>query len=243
MNKFVLTPLSKFVSKENRYKFVHRGFDCIHYILCTIIGVLSFLQRPYRACAFYFGDCRKFNVSTGDFVCSIFQKIYFYVFIGYYLSDVFWIRTTKDIPILCFHHTITLTMLITSILSARPVAGISIMVLHDIVDMFLYSGKIAGYLKIKPLSDTLLVLFATTFVYFRLFNLAIIIYVCTTDKSEQKHGKIPYTLGRVFLYFLYVCHLIWGSQIARAVKKIIFQGDVIHDTRSGDANKSSKKSE
>ena len=44
MNKFVLTPLSKFVSKENRYKFIHRGFDCIHYVTCAIIGVLSFLQ-------------------------------------------------------------------------------------------------------------------------------------------------------------------------------------------------------
>ena len=243
MNKFVLTPLSKFVSKENRYKFIHRGFDCIHYVTCAIIGVLSFLQRPYRVCAFYFGDCRKYNLCTGDFICSVFQKIYFYVFIGYYLSDVFWIHTTKDIPILCFHHTITLTMMITCILTARPVAGISIMVLHDIVDMFLYSGKIAGYLKIKPLSDTPLVIFATTFVYFRLFNLAIIIYTCATDKSEQYHNKVAYTLGRTFLCFLYCCHLIWGSQIARAVKKIIFQGDVIHDTRSGEAKIQSKKME
>ncbi|KAH0789878.1 longevity assurance protein [Histomonas meleagridis] len=239
MNKFVMTPLSKFVPEKSRFKFIHRGFDCIHYVLCGMIGILAFLQRPYAHCAFYFADCREYNVCTGEFVCSIFQKIYFYIFISYYISDIFWIRTTKDIPIMCIHHTVTLSMMLICIITARPAAGISIMVLHDIVDIFLYIGKIATYLGIKKISDSSLFVFAVTFFYLRLFNLATIIYTVITDKSEQPHHKTLYTVGRGLLCLLYCCHLVWGSQIVKAIQRIL-KGDRIHDTRSDDGVKAIK---
>ena len=239
MNKKILTPLSKFVAEKNRQKFIHRGFDCIHYVLCGLIGTLSFLQRPYGHCAFYFADCQKYNICTGEFVCSLFQKIYVYFFAAYYISDIFWIRTTKDIPIMCIHHTITLSMTLICILAARPAAGIATMVLHDIVDIFLYIGKIATYFGIKKISDVSLVIFAIAFFYLRLFNLLTIIYNVIADKTEQPHHRILYIIGRSMLVLLYGCHLVWGSQIIKAAIKV-FKGDKIHDTRSEDGVKAVK---
>ena len=236
INETLLKPLSNFVTEKNRYKFVHRGFDCFHYIICSIIGIIAFSQRRYGHCPFYFLNCENYIQCTGVFMCTVLEKIYFFIFASYYISDVLWIKTTKDIPILIFHHSVTIGMIVLSVIVARPIIGMSIMLLHDIVDLFLYTGKITSYLEIKKLSNFSFITFAALFFYLRLFGCASIIYIiCFKDKTEQPHHYWGYVIARTLFCFLYCCHLLWGIQIVKAILKI-FKGDKIHDTRSDQAD-------
>lgn len=236
VSNLFLKPLSILVSEKHRYKFVHRGFDAIHYLTASIIGLLAFSQRPYGHCPFYFLNCRPYIGCTGEnVVCSVFEKIYYYVFSAYYFSDVLWIKTNKTYVIFTFHHIMTLGMLYVCILSARHVVGMSIMLLHDCVDVFLYVGKITSYLEIKKISDISFLIFAVSFLYLRLFGCLGIIYIIVTDEKPQPHHYWAYFIGRTFFCGLYCCHIIWGSQIIKALIKI-FQGDKIHDTRSDPAD-------
>ena len=234
ITKFFLTPLSNFVNKDIRYKFIHRGFDCIHYIMSSIIGTLAMASRPYAHCPFYFVDCAEYIGCTGPAaVCSVFEKIYYFTFTSYYLSDILWLRTSPNgIKVLIFHHIMTCGMVYACGVVARPVIGFSIMLLHDWVDIFLYSGKITNYLGLKKASDVLMVIFAITFFYLRLFGCATILKIIFTEKLDQPHHYWTYLIARIFLGGLYLCHITWGLQILNALKKIFFKGDSIHDTRS-----------
>lgn len=242
LSNFFLKPLSLLLAEKLRYKLIHRGFDMIHYIMSTILGTLAFSTRPYFHCPFYFLDCAKHITCTGPtVVCSVLEKIYFFFFASYYLSDVFWIGTTKDIPMLIAHHTVTITMITACALVARPVVGFSIMVLHDWSDIFLYSGKITNYLGWKKFSDLLMVCFAVSFLYLRLFGcLTILITIFTKELDQPHHAKL-YFISRCAFGGLYICHCIWGYQILRALKRIFFNSEQIRDTRSDKADSKEKK--
>lgn len=233
LSQFFLKPLSLLINEKLRYKFIHRGFDLVHYVCSTILGTLAFSQRPYFHCPFYFLDCGKYIACTGPkVVCSHLEKIYFFFFASYYLSDVFWISTTKDIKMLIAHHFVTITMITGCALVARPVGGLSIMLLHDWVDIFLYSGKVMNYIGLKLISDILMLCFAASFIYLRLFGcLTILITICTQQLEQPHHAKL-YFIARCAFGGLYVCHCIWGYQIFCALKRIFFNKDSIHDTRS-----------
>lgn len=235
VSNFFIKKYLYLVDEKNKNKFLHRGFDSIHYILSTIIGTLAFLQRPYAHCPFYYLDCGKFSECTGDFlICSTFEKIYFIFFASYYMSDVFWIKTENEIIILIFHHFVTIGMIICCVIVARPVAGLSIMLLHDWGDIFLYSGKIANYLKLKKTANVLLILFALSFFYFRIFGCAAMIKVLFTEKLEQPHHFKLYLFGRILFCGLYCCHIFWGYEIVHSLIKILKGKETIRDTRSED---------
>jgi len=234
VSNYILKPISKQLPEKTREKFIHRGFDCIHYITSTTIGTLAFLQRPYAHCPFYFCDCREFIGYTGPAaICSVFEKVYYFYFGAYYISDAFWISTTKDIKMLIVHHFLTGGMIVTLALVSRPVVTLSISLLHDWVDVFLYSGKIATYFQKQRLADFLLVLFALSFFYLRLFNCAAILFVGCTGEHPQPTHYYTYIISRVLFGFLYCCHLIWGYQIIKALQKVLL-GAKVHDTRSDD---------
>ena len=243
MNKFILKPLSKHVAEKSREKFINRGFDAFHYIISSILGTLAFSQRPYFHCPFYFCDCREYIGYTGpEAICSIFEKIYYFYFSSYYISDALWVHTTKDIYMLIVHHILTFGMIITLALVSRPVVTLAIPILHDWVDVFLYWGKIFSYLQWKKLADIFLIIFGISFYYLRLFNCAAILYVgCTGDHPQPTHYW-TYIISRSLFAFLYICHIIWGYQIFYAAKRLLSNNnEKIHDTRSDRDSDEQKK--
>lgn len=227
-----LKPLSVFVAEKQRNKFIYRGFDAIHYITSTIIGLFAFSQRPYAHCPFYILDCVQYIGCNGEtVVCSMFEKVYYYYFTAYYLSDIVYINTNKEKGILVFHHSVTLTLMYLSVIATRHVFMFCTMVLHDLVDVFLYIGKVASYLEIKKLSDIFLCIFAVSFFYLRIFVLGSFIYIYFTEPITQTHHHLVYTIGKILFCGLYCCHIIWGSIIIKAIIKLT-KGGTICDTRS-----------
>jgi hypothetical protein len=234
INRLILRPLSVFANKNKREKFVNRGFDLIHYWISTILGTLAFSQRPYFHCPFYMLDCAEYVRQTGEFfTCSVLEKIYYIYFASYYFSDIFWVHTSGDTKILIFHHICTIILIATCVIVARPVFGLSIMLLHDYGDAFLYLGKVATYIGKKTLADISLVIFAILFFWLRLFGCASIIYIIVKINKiyPQTHHVGLYYFADITFCFLYCCHIVWGIDIIRAVIKV-FKGSNVHDTRS-----------
>jgi len=175
---------------------------------------------------------------TGEyFISSLLEKIYFINFASYYVSDFFWIRTTSDIKMLVFHHTITLFLIFSCAVVARPVLGMSIMVLHDWGDAFLYMGKIATYLQKQKWADFSFYTFAILFFYFRIFGLATVIWAMFKEPNNQTHHVKLYRAAETAVGFLYCCHIIWAYQILRVVYKILNKTSNPHDSRSDEGEK------
>lgn len=238
VTSFILKKLSNYVPEKNRHKFIHRGFDCSHYIISSIIGTLAFLQRPYFHCPFYYLDCGKYSECTGEkLICSNLEKIYFILFASYYISDILYIKTNNQIGIMIFHHFVTIGMIFCCVIVARPVLGLSVMLLHDCGDSFLYLGKVTNYLGLKSQADFLMVSFAISFFYLRIFGCATIIKLIFTEQLEQPHHKGLYLFARILFCGLYCCHIVWGYEIISSVIKILHGKEIIRDTRSNDGDK------
>lgn len=232
ISNFLIKPFSLLVAEKQRSKFVHRGFDAIHYITSTILGLLAMSQRPYAHCLFYYLDCGKFLGCSGtELICSVLEKVYYFYFTSYYISDLLWLKTNKEVFILLFHHTMTLSLLCLTITSFSSVVSMPLMLLHDCGDFFLYIGKVTSYLGIKKVSDAAFVLFAISFFYFRWFVCASLGYTIIHEDVRPKTNVTPYLFGKWIFCGLFSCHVIWGYTIIKALIKI-FKGEPIRDTRS-----------
>lgn len=237
INRLILTPLSAFVPVEKqKIKFVHRGFDFLHYFISTVLGTLAFMTRPYAHCWAYILDCKEYLGQTGNvFTCSVLEKIYYVYFTSYYVSDVLWIKTTNDVKMLIFHHFFTLSLIFSCVIVARPVYGLSLMLLHDYGDTFLYFGKVCIYFGKKSIADVSLFIFAALFFWLRIFGVASIIYTLYAYDKINVQTKLPYLYYYAcsMLCFLYCLHLIWGFDILRALFKVLITKSTNpHDTRS-----------
>lgn len=102
---------------------------------------------------------------------SIGEKIYYMLFTAYYFVDIFFLWTNNhDHLILCVHHATTLSLIFISGYIRTTVIGICVMLLHDIVDVPLYLGKVCTYLNIKHMQDIALLTFAILCAWFRMIN-------------------------------------------------------------------------
>lgn len=220
--------------KVSDTKFIHRTFDCIHYVITGIIGVAALSQRPYGKCAVWAKECHEALGQNPDgFICTVFEKIYYIQFTAYYITDLLFIWTVREPVMFTIHHLVSIGMIFACVVLKSPVVGPSIMVLHDVVDIPLYVGKIFLYLGFDLLKDVSLVIFAIGCTWFRIVNYPIIIYHCLVRAFGQPEHPVLYRSTCVLLCILYCLHLIWEYKIGTNVYGII-KGQPIHDNRSDD---------
>jgi hypothetical protein len=247
LTKYLLTPLSAFVKHQDkekqrreRYRFVHRGFDLIHYATAATVGALCACFLPYGRCPFYFRGCEVYSFQTKPcFVCSRLEKVYYCLFVSYYLSDVPFVGTVTDTRLQLFHHLVALSLEVLAVLSGRPVITLSCNLLHDSVDIFLYLGKILNYLRFKFVADLVLLTFAGSYLWFRLINFGMVIYAFWfLDVGPQEGHVRAYQACKVLVFGLLFCHIIWFSQVAKAFVNTVTSGrKEIRDTRSDEGAK------
>ncbi|KAK8847143.1 sphingosine N-acyltransferase lag1 [Tritrichomonas musculus] len=238
----ILTPISKritFKSEFVRFKFIHRGFDFIHFSFSTITGFLALMSRPYYHCFYYTFNCGKEFVQqaepTDRVILSRFEKFYYMIFTAYYIVDVFFIWTnTTDRRILMLHHFISVTLILNSIYIRTQVIGVCVLLLHDVVDAPLYLGKVCTYLQFKKMQDIALLVFAAACTWFRIICLpGVIVYAFITVFKHNPDHYPFYCLEAGILLILLYCHLYWFKRIVMAAINIFTQGaDAICDNRS-----------
>jgi hypothetical protein len=247
LSKILLQPLSTLVvnsdpkkQAQQRSKFVHRGFDLIHYLVIVFLGTLAAYFAPYGRCPFYFPGCASYSAPTRPgFICSRLEKVYHILFTAYYVADIPFLWTTTDVGLMSFHHAICLGLEFLTMLSGRTVILFSCNLLHDCVDVFLYAGKILTYLRFKKAADISLVIFAIAYLYLRLINYGIIIYsIWRLDVGEQIDYVGPYTVCKFLVFGLLICHFIWYAQVLKVVFDALSRGrKEIRDLRSDEGEK------
>ena len=241
----VIGQLAKHINFKNekiRFKFTHRGYDCIHYWFSTITGFLAILQRPYYHCFYWTFNCGEEFLQqvepTDRIIMSGFEKFYYMIFTAYYMVDFFFIWTNSaDKKLLVVHHFTTISLILISIYIRTGVIGVNVMLLHDIVDAPLYLGKVCTYLEWKTMQDVSLLVFAATCTWFRMICLPGVIVngVLNISKRKPDHYGFYLTEGAILLVLMY-CHIYWFKRIVMSAINIFTKGkDAICDNRSDDA--------
>ena len=216
---------------KSPFKFMNRSFDLIHYICSSILGFCAISSRPYSKCVYWCNECaEQFLPQETGFNVTLLEKVYFLFFMSYYIVDAFYINTASEFVIMVVHHITTLSLIALSVIQNLPVMCIAIMLLHDVVDLPLYTGKICLYLGFNNAKDIALVAFATLCFYFRDFNFPKITYLGIKNGIEMGADKLYFaTMG--LLIVLCCCHFVWSMKIVKAIIGI-FKGSGIKDTRS-----------
>ena len=127
-----------------------------------------------------------------------------------------------------------------SVFGNVQVIGLCVMLLHDIVDVPLYIGKVATYLGYTQTKDVSLLTMGVLYTWLRMGNYPCIIY--HSWKNALTHGiqirpKIYYTEA-VLLLVLMFCHCYWYSKIVKGAIKMFKEGrKAIVDNRSEENEK------
>lgn len=241
----VIGQIAKLINFKNdfvRFKFTHRGYDCIHYWFSTILGFVAILKRPYYHCFYFTFNCGDEFLQqvepTDRVIMSGFEKLYYMIFTAYYTVDFFFIWTNSaDKKLLFVHHITSISLILISIYIRTQVIGVNVMLLHDIVDAPLYLGKVCTYLELKNMQDIALLVFAAACTWFRMICLPGVIVngVINISKRRPDHFYFYCTEGCILLVLMY-CHIYWFKRILMAAINIFTKGkDAICDNRSDDA--------
>ncbi|OHS94233.1 longevity assurance protein [Tritrichomonas foetus] len=234
MSNLILKKIATFIKVKFPAKFIHRSFDLIHYTSSALLGLYALSSRPYGHCAIWARDCVEDIKPMEECYMSEIEKVYFMIFAAYYVVDVLFIYTSNDKVALILHHMSTLSMIFLCIYLKVQILGMIIMLLHDVVDVPLYLGKILTYLGYETGKDLSLVTFAILCTWFRMVNYPTVIFDAYLNGVNcQMPHKNVYWFTWSLLLCLMGLHIYWFMKILKAVVGIIRSGkEAICDNRS-----------
>jgi len=134
------------------------------------------------------------------------------------------------------HHISTLIMLLASFVKPNNWAGgIVVMAIHEPCDILLAISKQFYYRSSnKLLVNLVFLLFAVSWVYFRLFNLGFMLVEIWHNSTMWQHLHMLYCSS--FLYLLWCMHLVWFGKILRVLTRGL-RGESLPDCRHDGFNK------
>jgi hypothetical protein len=168
--------------------------------------------------------------------------LYYQIELGCYFHQLLWTdRNHSDSLEMMIHHIVTISLIVISYLTNFFRVGTTILLIHDISDVFLESAKVFHYSSkpqshqwLKNVVDVIFGIFAVTFFVTRL-----VIYPGFVLRSVFTDGYNTFGLGwwgayvySVLLLALQCLHVFWFYLIARMIYKLIFDslgGDVRSD--------------
>jgi hypothetical protein len=167
-------------------------------------------------------------------MCTSIEKAYYMVFTAYYIVDLAFLHTVpNDWKALACHHATTLLMILFAVLLRVPVIGLVVMLLHDLVDVPLYFGKVAGYVGWAHVKDLGLLTFALFCTWFRMVNYPLLVALMWRNLPTITHLKGLYVFTAMLLLVLYGLHMYWYRNIVKAVVGLVHEGEsAIRDGRS-----------
>ncbi|CAD5121665.1 DgyrCDS10153 [Dimorphilus gyrociliatus] len=163
---------------------------------------------------------------------------YYQIEMAFYWSlliSVFMDTKRKDFAINLCHHFATLSLMIFSFIPNFIRMGSLVLCVHDAVDGWLESAKLAKYLKFSKLTDVLFIIFASVWVITRLCIFPFYLIRSTLFESEAvMQGKyVPaHVLFNILLITLLILHIYWFYLICRMLHKYLISGEIEKDIRS-----------
>ncbi|KAL0485108.1 hypothetical protein AKO1_011850 [Acrasis kona] len=182
LEAFIFKPIGQKygVESDKQQRFRENAWFSVYYICMSIFGVFVLWNAEwlwdYRHIVYNYPQEHQRDFERGDLSCL---RIYYLVACGFYTQALFGLlfidERMKDFAEMIAHHFITITLIVFSISTTFHRWGSIIILLHDVVDVFLYSAKCAHELKIQSVANGSFFIFTVSFFVLRLVCLPFLV--------------------------------------------------------------------
>jgi hypothetical protein len=169
--------------------------------------------------------------------------------LAFWVSCLFFLAVEtvrKDVVEMFVHHCSTVGLIALSYMYSYHRIGLTVMLIHDIGDIFLYSAKFFNYLRFKNLTNVLFVLFVVVFFIFRLVIFPQVIRVAWGPLTGFIENVTPDQFKGIYvlpslLSVLQALHVMWFVLILRMLFRMLkaenkqVEGDIRSD-EEGDSS-------
>lgn len=224
-------------------KFCEALWRFVFYALYCVIGYfVLFHDGP----APWVLDTRELWTDWFEFKMTKGMLFYYHVELGCYMHQLVWTEVSRsDAVEMILHHVITIFLLLFSLLAGFTRIGTSILLCHDIADIFLEMGKCINYVGQNNkkatwairLCDGFFVCFVLSFAYTRLYIFPFQLIRSVWADSIEIYGSTwnpAWTIFTGLLCGLQCLHIFWFALILRMVVRLFAAGKVSKDVRSDD---------
>ncbi|KAF0984177.1 hypothetical protein FDP41_007354 [Naegleria fowleri] len=149
----------------------------MYYTASALFGIFVLMDAPW------FWDLSHLVLGypeeqTGYEIAS-FARLYLLLGAAFYLQALFSVlfidEKMKDFAEMLVHHIVTIVLIVWCVISYYHRIGTLVLLLHDVVDVFLYIAKTLNYLKFERTCETVFVGFVLSFFVLRLVYLPYLI--------------------------------------------------------------------
>ncbi|CEO99537.1 hypothetical protein PBRA_007270 [Plasmodiophora brassicae] len=212
-------------------KFTESAFKCTAYIVLSAQGLtIQFREKWLLDTSEYWRGWPQVLVPG--------MRLYYITELSLYLHLLiaqFFDTRRKDFVEMFIHHIVTIPLIVASYCVNFERIGGTIMIVHDLSDVFLEAAKLANYANARMLCDSLFVAFAIVFFCTRLVILPWkIMYTIMIESLDYVISPIGWPFHSGFMAVLIVLHVFWFQIILRMVFKFLRAGSVEGDDRSDD---------
>lgn len=167
---------------------------------------------------------------------------YYQIELGSYIHQAMWTEVTRsDAAEMLLHHFTTILLILMSYLTNFTRIGSSILLVHDLADIFLESGKCFVYISkakgnkwITVVCDSLFAIFALSFFVTRLVIYPRFLVYSLVYEAPAIMGMWPgYWAFAGLLIVLQCLHIFWFYLICRMIYRLLTTG-IEKDERSDD---------
>ena len=212
-------------------KFSGFGFQFVYFTSAVVIGLIILPQENY------FWDLRKCFEDYPKVIFPLGLKLYYMLTMGFYIVETFLLfKFTKrhDFYIMLIHHCCSLFILsFCYIAKFMKIVTLSILV-HDVVDIFISSGKLFNYCGRTDMAKLMFVLFSIVWFPTRLVLFPLWIIRTTLFVGPDVYGcrwPSQYFLNTLN-FILLALHCMWTKDLLAVINAKLFRNVEIVDTRS-----------
>jgi len=146
--------------------------------------------------------------------------------VGFYVVELFYVflESPPDKAERVVHHLAALSLIVVSVSVGHQQIGVYIMVIHKVIEPFLFGAKAVHYAGIELLSSMLFGLFVLTWLPTRLYIYPIWIAKILWAPGVPFHNDATFYITALFLAALLTMHIYWTALIFRAVYVMISGG-------------------
>lgn len=222
--KYIFLPLAAYldVKKQYRAKFCYYCDLLQHHIVSLSIEMyVLYMMRECLAVSGYnaFNECKQHSLGMVLLVWNL--------NVGYYITVVMNIfsNDNSDANVMLLHDVVTLFLLLLTPASFLTNAGIYIMALHDIGDIFIDLFKLSKYCQCEYLSMLFGAILYPTFIFLRVvvFPIELLRNIKDVDTNEEFSIQI-------FMWIIFCCHIYWSILIIHSTFATLSGKGVIDPT-------------
>ncbi len=240
MNKYLWQRKRNAVINRKIVKYVEAFWRAIFYITFCVLGYYA-LFTPETAS--WVRDTKHHWIDWPLHPMTTTINFYYQIELGCYIHQLMWTEVTRsDAMEMILHHFITIALITASYLTNYTRIGASILLLHDLADIFLetakvfnYSSKAKGHKWMTIFQDSLFGVFALTFFVTRLVLYPRYILYSVIVEGVEHFGC---EFGGCYVFIGLLCalqclHIFWFYLICKMIYRIATTG-IEKDERSDD---------